>query len=249
LLDSIAGLWGPQRVAFLEDEKKYIITWFMKHKSAPPIEIDVLRENLIVLKAGVDKNGNPDGTFAKAGLPPLRIRFLAEALRYVADIIETMDEDTLEILVEAKVEASWLQTKPKTTVDLIIRDAYIMHVLDLKMGDIEVSPIRNSQLMYYGLTFDADQYVAIRLHIIQRNHTDYWDVDLETLEQYKTKVLTAEQAIIDGDLTLTPGSHCTFCPANPHARGDKGNKACPAMMLVLYGEREASRSDEEILDD
>ena len=40
--------------------------------------------------------------------------------------------------------------------------------------------------------------------------------------------------MLAGDTTLVPNDHCTFCPANPHSRGDKGSPLCPPMMQKLY---------------
>jgi hypothetical protein len=46
--------------------------------------------------------------------------------------------------------------------------------------------------------------------------------------------IDADRRIMRKELTLRPNDHCTFCPANPHTRGDKGNVMCPAMMNKLY---------------
>ena len=48
------------------------------------------------------------------------------------------------------------------------------------------------------------------------------------------KAKQAEQKIIAGDPTRTPSDNCTFCPANPHSRSDKGRPLCPEMMQLLY---------------
>lgn len=255
LLDELAELWGPKRTAYLEQsEKTYIVNWFLKHKTAPPFELSVLKEGLLQYVPALDTDGNQtkaeDGSpiFVARGVPPRRIAFIAEALRYVNDVIKTMSKESLEVLVEVKRTATWLSTRPKTTVDLIIRDDKTMHVMDLKMGDIEVSPIRNEQLMYYAATFDAFEYERVTLHILQRNYTDWWHLPLDLLREWVTTVQASERAIASGDLTLTPGEHCKFCPANPHGRGDKGNKACPAMMVVLYGERDQAESDAAVLE-
>jgi len=255
LLESIAELWGPKRVKYLQDERGYLIGWFMKYKSAPPLEMSVLRDNLILEKMEPDKDGNL--TMRKEySIAPRRIMFLAEALRYVNNLIQDMDQDTLEILVEEKVTVDWLSTGPKTTVDLIVRDKYRMHVIDLKMGDIEVSPIMNEQLMYYAKThiknphdMFGEDYENITLHIIQRGYTDSWQLPRSVLDAWVEKVQASEQAILAGDLTLSAGAHCKFCPANPHGRGDRGNKACPVMMEVLYGARDSAQSDEDVLED
>ncbi|WZB39450.1 Cas4 family exonuclease [Microbacterium phage AloeVera] len=254
LLVEIAQLWGPKRTAYLEqDEVKYITAYFLRHKAAPPLELPDLKHALLEYKTVKDTDGNPkrneDGTvtLVAAGVAPRRIEFVAEALNYVQDIIDTMDPETLEVKVEVKTEVQWLETKPKTTVDLILSDAHRMEVLDLKMGDIEVSPIMNEQLMYYAESFGASNYDKVTLHILQRGYTDEWVLTPEVRERWVAEVQESERAILAGDLTLKPGNHCKFCPANPHTRGDKGNKACPIMMTVLYGERNQREDDDAVL--
>ena len=254
LLKEVAALWGPRRTEYLQqDEKQYLIKWFMAHKTPPPLELSTLAEGLLSTKPVINPDKTPkmeDGqqVVAVTGGTPRRIEHLAFALEYVADVWDTLDPDSREIFAEVKREAEWLETKPKTTVDLIMRDKNIMHVMDLKMGDIVVSPINNEQLMYYAETFNEDsKWTKIRLHIIQRKGTDFWDVPLPVMTAWVKRVMASEQAILAGDLTLSPGSHCNFCPANPHGRGDRGNKACPAMMVVLYGERDNKQADEDIV--
>lgn len=256
LLTEISTLWGPKRTAYLEqDEVAYLTNYFLKYKVAPPLEIADLKDCLLSYKPVLDEDGNPkkapDGTelVVAAGTPPRRIQFVAEALNYVQDILDEMDADTLEVIVEAKKTVEWLKTTPKTTVDLVIKDKSTMHVIDLKMGEIEVSPIMNEQLMYYAKTFGADDYDTVKLHILQRQFTDDWILTPEVLDKWASEVQESEQAILDGDLRLSPGTHCTFCPANPHGRGDRGNKACPAMMTVLYGERDEAEADAAVLED
>ena len=258
-LRELAEIWGPERTKFLQQsEKSFIIGWFLRHKTPPPFELALLQETLLTEKLIVNPDKTPKLTdsgqeqYTVTTPAPLKYKHLADAFDYVANIIATKDPETLEVLVEVKRPAEWLTTKPNTTVDCVIRDKDSMDVLDLKMGDIQVSPINNEQLMYYGETFiinphTGERYTDITLHIIQRNFTDEWTLPPVVLEKWADRVKDSEQAILDGDLTLSPGKHCTFCPANPHGRGDRGTKACPAMMRVLYGARDEQVSDEEIV--
>ena len=248
LLKDIAALWGPKRVEFLKDEKKFIISWFMRFKTAPPIECPVLYDNLVQYVNVKDTDGNDTDTLVAKSVPPRRILFLAEALEYVHDLMQSMDEDTLELVSEATRTVDWLTTRPRTTVDLIVKDKERIHVIDLKMGDIEVSPINNEQLMYYAVTFGALDYDRVFLHIIQRNHTDWWEPPKKVLQTWMKTVQESEAAILAQDLTLSPGEHCKFCPANPHGRGDYGNKSCPAMLSLLYGEHNKVQADKDVLE-
>jgi hypothetical protein len=234
------------RIKLLSDKKAYIVWWFMLYKVAPPIayEIAVALVYQVPVK---DASGSVTGTRDKA-VEPRYVVAMAEAIEYVADLIDTMDADSLEILVEVKTTAEWLSTKPKTTVDLVIKDKYVMHVLDLKMGEIEIDATNNTQLMYYAWTFGGVNYPEVKLHIMQRNNTNDWTISFAKLHEWSNEMKESERAILGGDKKLTPGGHCTFCPANPHSRSDKGSKACPAMLTMLYGERDEQQSDIDVLE-
>ncbi|QGH78653.1 Cas4 family exonuclease [Microbacterium phage Wesak] len=262
LLREIADIWGPHRTKYLEQEAKtYLISYFLKHKAEPPLEIEDLKEALLQYVPVLDEDSNPkkneDGTvtLVAKGVAPRRIIHLAESLEYVADLIDTIEPDTLVVHSEVKKEASWLSTEPYTTVDLIVSGTLkstgesVMHVVDLKMGDVPVPVIMNEQLMYYAKTFGAEDYAVVTLHILQRNGTDHWDLPPAVLDAWVQKVQQSEREILAGDLTLTAGSHCQFCPANPHGRGDRGSKACPVMMEVLYGARDKAKADSEVTEE
>jgi hypothetical protein len=238
-LEELAAVWGNKRTALIKDEKKYIVWWFMVHKSMPPIEHSVL-DKLIQYIPKTDK-----AEAHEHSTPPRLIVFLAEALRKVWAITSELEE--WDILIETKRSASWLITEPSTTVDLIIYNDEVIYIIDLKMGDIPVTPFMNEQLMYYAMTFRRASQKMF-LVILQRNNIDEWELPRKVLLEWVEKMQTSEQAILDGDLSLKAGSHCTFCPANPHTRGDKGNKACPAMMQLLYGDRDAMSIEAEVLE-
>ena len=48
------------------------------------------------------------------------------------------------------------------------------------------------------------------------------------------RAIRTDMLIANKNLSLRPSDHCTFCPANPHTRGDKADMKCPAMMEMLY---------------
>lgn len=249
-LEMIADLYGNKRADFLlTDPKRYLITWFMKYKTAPPFEQDFLASTLLKEKRSFDTDGNVKETKIVA-MEPRRIMFLAEALRQIQDIKDSM-EPVVNVIVEEKVQATWLKTAPNTTADLVMYDSKTAYVIDLKMGDVPVSAEDNEQLMYYGLTYLLPDklHLKINLVILQRNNLSTWVVPLAKLNTWMEDMQKSEQAILDGDLTLTPGDHCKFCPANPHSRGDRGNKVCQPMQYLLYGMRDLIKSDEDMLDD
>lgn len=242
LLEILAGLYYKERRPIVDDKMKYITWWFLTYKTKPPIDWEIINQFhwYIVPDKGGDEVFN--------SVPPRRMVFLAQALLYVNDLLKSMHRPV--ILTEKKVTAEWLTTRPSTTADVVIYDATSLEVLDLKMGDIEVSPMGNEQLLYYAQTYMKDLNIdpkTINVHIVQRNNMDYYPVSKKLLAEWVVSMQESEAAILDGDLTLTPGSHCTFCPANPHGRGDRGTKSCPVMLEVLYGARDEAADDAQVL--
>ena len=250
LLHVFADVYGKNRTALIKDEKAYIMWWFSSRKKLPPMEWKILRNFLRMVPVLKPVEGGPTET--EESTAPRLIHFMADSLSYVADIVMHLDgyeSGKVNIIVEAKKTVTWLRTQPKTTVDLIIDNGTSLHVLDLKMGDIEVSPIENQQLMYYAETWRTFEHDTVVLHIMQRGYTDYWSVGLEQLDAWRNGMQASEDAILAGDMTFSPGSHCTFCPANPVGRGDKGNVFCQKMMAIAWGPRDAEQSDRDVLGD
>lgn len=164
---------------------------------------------------------------------------MAKSLMYVAELRHTR---RFKVLTEVTANATWLKSAPETTVDLVLYTQDELHIIDWKTGAIPVEVVRNKQLMYYGATFAplAPKAKGATLHIVQPWAKDWdpsnasWFCDTNELGRFVDDVQAAELAIDSGSLRLVPGDHCTFCPANPHARGAKGKPMCPAMMQVLY---------------
>ena len=171
-----------------------------------------------------------------ASLNASNIRKLSEALAYVAEV-----RSLRRFKVEAEVtfNAQWLVQKPRTTVDLVFYVKDELHILDWKTGVIPVSPVRNEQLKFYALGFldKAPAAKGAMLHIVQpwspQGSGSYW-CPVDELHDYMLETQAAEAKILAGDTTLSPSDHCTFCPANPHSRSDKGSPLCPVMMEKLY---------------
>ena len=177
--------------------------------------------------------------FELAGqLPPSQLRKVAEVLNYMADLRSTR---RFQMLTEHTFEAGWLVSKPKTTVDVVLHVSDELHIVDYKWGKIPVDPEWNEQLLYYAVcaVFDglAPKAKGVWLHILQPNAVNglrKWYVTATELNQFKLNAQAAEAKVLAGDTTLVPNDHCTFCPANPHSRGDKGSPLCPPMMQKLY---------------
>lgn len=242
MLDKFADVYGPQRTKLIQDKREYLMWWVGTSKKieAAPVPHEILAGLIGTIPVG------DAGDTKQVSTAPRRIKFLAEALIYMANLLDEVSNPIVK--TEEKIEASWLVTKPKTTSDVIVLSDGRLDVIDLKMGDIEVSPILNEQLMYYGQTYRQPDHMLIRVHILQRNNLDYWDIPLPVLDEWAAAVQESERAIQAGSITLSPGDHCKFCPANPHGRGDRGNKSCPAMLQLLYGERDRVMLEETILE-
>lgn len=164
------------------------------------------------------------------------LRNIAEALTYVADL---KAERRFKVLSETTIEATWLKKSPHTTVDLVLYLQDELHIVDWKTGVIPVSPVNNAQLMYYALCFMhlAPKAEGAWLHIIQPWIPDgcaSWWASAEALADFMVLAQQTEQKILTRDKTLSPSDHCTFCPAYPHSRSEKGRPLCPVTMQLLY---------------
>lgn len=171
-----------------------------------------------------------------ADWPAKDLSRVAKALEYVADLKATR---RFKVLVEETVTPEWLQESRNTTVDLVLYLQDELHIVDWKTGAIPVSPVNNAQLMFYALCFMhlAPEAAGAWLHIVQPwapNGCAAWWASAEDLQDFMTLAQETEQKILAKDPTLSPSDHCTFCPAYPHSRGDKGHPLCPPARLLLY---------------
>lgn len=159
----------------------------------------------------------------------------AKILRYIADLRATR---RFKVMVEEKITATWLQSQPYTTPDLVLYTQDEIHVIDYKWGKIPVPVVDNEQLLFLAVTLAplAPKAKGVRLHILQPplDIFESWFADTNVLRAFMDEAIKAEQKVLKKDLTFGPSDHCKFCPANPHSRGDKGHPMCPAMMQILY---------------
>lgn len=141
------------------------------------------------------------------------------------------------VLSEEKVVATWLTTQPSTTADIVMFTQDEIHIMDPKWGTIPVEVVGNKQLLFYAACYGqlAPKAKGVTVHILQprADNLASWFIDAATLKQFMDEAVAAELAIESGDVTMSPGDHCTFCPANPHSRGGKGTPSCPVMMDLL----------------
>lgn len=178
-----------------------------------------------------------------APFTPKMLRWIEAAAGYLADLLGSLAGDE-EIRTEEQLVADWLPSKPGTTPDVTIVSARRLEVVDFKSGAIPVSPVDNDQLMFYAACklHLAPLATEITYHVIQPGPRDQWNIDSwtstrEFLESWMSEAIEADRRIMRRDLTLRPNDHCTFCPANPHSRGEKGNIMCPVQSAKLYPAR------------
>ena len=201
---------------------------------AIPGWVDPVRDD----EAGAKGRGSimHDILHSVSDLTPKEMEGMIEAMDYVLTLRRRR---RFKMVAEETLVADWLPSKPKTTVDLALYTQDELHVVDYKTGAIEVQAYQNDQLMFYARTLLhlAPKAKAIGLHILQpwaKTGSSLAVVTRKELLDWADKAIEAEQKITAGDTTLNPSDHCTFCPANPHSRGDKGSPLCPAMMQKLY---------------
>ena len=166
---------------------------------------------------------------------PKEMEGVARAMLYVAELRQTR---RFKIETEATAEAWWTDTKSDTTADVVLSTQDQLDIVDYKMGKIPVEVVENVQGLFYAATFlpRAPKAKGVTFHIVQPfadNITSWW-ISADRLDQFMTEAVNHERKIQLGDTTFGPSDYCTFCPANPHTRGEKGKPLCPAMMELLY---------------
>lgn len=178
-------------------------------------------------------------------LKPAEIVQFAELMQYIAVLRSTR---RFNVLVEEPVTATWLTTQPGTTADLVLYTQDEIHVIDYKWGRIPVEVVDNKQLLFYAACYAplAPKAKGVTLHILQPPIHMYesWFADTNVIASFMADALAAEARVQAGDVTFGPSDSCTFCPANPHSRGEKGKPLCPAMMKMLYPDH---TNEDEIL--
>lgn len=170
-------------------------------------------------------------------LPPKMMRFIVEASERIVELRRTGGYTNHEC--EAAVEATWLPSSPTVTTDVVFSSRTKLRVIDYKTGVIPVEAAHNSQMLFYAASHLSvvPEPEEIVLEIIQPGNNSEWTITPEYLQQWMKEAVAADERVTNKDLTLVPGTHCTFCPANPHGRGDKSVARCPAKYNQLYPPR------------
>lgn len=171
-----------------------------------------------------------------ASFTPTELMAMARALEYYAGIRR---QRRFNVLSEETIVCDWLQSKPKTTVDVCLYVQDELHIVDWKWGKIIVDVIDNEQLLFYAVSYMhlAPKAKGVWMHIIQPMADNLVSVYVPMAEllAFKARAIHAELQILAGSTQLVPSDKgCQFCPAYPHSRGDKGSPLCPVTMQLLY---------------
>lgn len=179
------------------------------------------------------------------GLAPKMLRFIADvALWHYDTATKYSYQENVERWAELDMKTTWLSKPGKTQADFVLHDrgSDTLEIVDYKTGSIPVSAIDNDQLKFYA--WSAIQFLMLDIQPVQNiimtilqpggDPDNSEQSTFEELEAWSKRALDAESNILNGVLTLRPGDHCTFCPANPFARGEKGYPLCPAQRELLF---------------
>lgn len=232
ILRDFAQLGYRKRDLFVTDEDE---AWkWLDERSADAIPADL--QLLAKLNHGtqvyVDAGGD---TVTLSRLAPKELRFMASAVKYFDSVVFKIGTQNLH--QEEKVTITWLDSHPRTTADVVVWDGEELAVIDWKTGAIPVEAQDNTQLVFYAgawINRVPASVQEITVHIVQPGNTSSWTFTREHLMQRIKELREAEAKVLNKDLTLVPSDSCTFCPAYPQSRGDKGSPLCPAALRLLY---------------
>lgn len=209
-----------------------------------PLSIPGWQPPVVDEEAGAKGKGNRlHALLAEISAYPAKdILAVSRGLQYMAEI---RSKRRFKVAIEETRKATWLQSEPKTTVDLVLWVQDELHVFDWKTGKIPVFAAHNPQLLYYGVTWAdvAPKAKGINFHIVQPwaadpktgfDGIDSWFADTNTLLKFQEDAIAAEKKILNNSTQLVVSDYCMFCPAFPHSRSDKGRPLCPVAMKQLY---------------
>lgn len=170
-----------------------------------------------------------------ASLSAKDLRHLARALEFMAEL---RSRRRFKVLTEYTFTATWLQSKPQTTVDVALYVQDELHIVDYKTGTIFVDVNDNEQLLFYAACAIelAPKAKGVWIHIVQpwANNIASVFIPLADLASFMKRACEAEEKILRGDVSFGPSDHCKFCPAYPHSRSEKGRPLCPVTLRLLY---------------
>lgn len=175
---------------------------------------------------------------------------------YVMELLETAKQTCADpvVLIEQRVDFSrWVQEGFGTADCILIADG-VLNIVDYKHGQgVEVSAVRNPQVMLYALgaleifdgIYDID---TVRMTIFQprKSNISAYEMDKANLYEWADTELTRKaQLAYEGQGDFSCGEWCRFCKAKAECR----ERAEANLALARYEfQAPALLDDEEIAD-
>lgn len=150
---------------------------------------------------------------------------MAEAVTVYVDYIRKQMQLGGELFIETKFDLSHLHEGMFGTADAAIYNPMlgVLEIVDYKHGQgVAVSPVNNSQAMFYGLgalhTFDEQLAIdKIVLTIVQPRAAGEaiktWETTPEYLREFGETLKKSAKATLKKGAKLATGDWCKFCPA------------------------------------
>lgn len=180
----------------------------------------------------------------KADLPSIEDAEMNEATDLYRDFVMEQLELAKQICkdpavyVEQHVSAEKYAPGCYGTADCIIISDNVLHIIDLKYGQLEVSAQHNTQLQIYSLgaveAFSAlYDFDTVKMSIFQprRSNYDTFTISVEELLKWGEEVLKPKAELaMKGEGEFSAGEHCRFCKIKNTCR----KRAEYNLMLAKY---------------
>lgn len=175
---------------------------------------------------------------------------------YVVELLETAKQACSDpvVMIEQRVDFSrWVQEGFGTADCILIADG-VLNIVDYKHGQgVEVSAVRNPQMMLYALgaleifdgIYDID---TVRMTIFQPRKSNISVYEMGKADLYNwadTELTQKAQLAYEGQGDFSCGEWCRFCKANAECR----ERAAANLALARYEFRAPTLLDDEEIAD
>lgn len=153
---------------------------------------------------------------------------MAEAVQVYVDTVrakyaaaERRNKDAI-LLIEERLDLTDYVPDGFGTADAVVIADGTMEVIDYKHGKgVRVDAFKNKQMMLYALGALAQMALLYDIHTVRMtivqprmDNISEYEMTAEELQAWGSTVLAKQaRAAYDGEGTLVPGPHCTFCKA------------------------------------
>lgn len=138
---------------------------------------------------------------------------------YVDFCREAAAPDESEMLIEARVPLFYSPDE-HGYADCVVRTDDVVHVIDLKTGNIPVSAKDNFQLFIYAYGMGLTSTETFRMTIIQDNEAKTWEINEEQADALASVIrVRAQAAMNDYVRELVPSDDaCRWCRCKPYCK-------------------------------